>query len=120
MFVLRRIIFAVAIVFMDQVPIWGTLIFMGMTLIMLGYALSEYQWKEKVINHQHIFNECTLYLLSVLMLMFNSYVQPEMRYILGFILITVVFIFVIYNIIIMLLFSCKLLILIVRKQYYKL
>lgn len=73
-----------------------------------------------MINHQHIFNECTLYLLSVLLLLFSNYVEPEMRYILGFFLITVVFIFVIYNIIIMLLFSCRLLILIVKKQYYKL
>lgn len=53
------------------------------------------------------------------MLLFSNYVEPEMRYILGFILISVVFIFVVYNIIIMLLFSCKLLILIVRRQYHK-
>jgi len=43
-----------------------------------------------------------------------------MRYILGFFLIAIVFIFVIYNLVIMLLFSCKLLILIIRRQYYKL
>jgi len=54
-----------------------------------------------------------------MMLLFSSYLEPGMRYILGYFFITVVFIFVVYNIIIMLLLSCKLLILIVRKQYYR-
>lgn len=53
------------------------------------------------------------------MLLFSNYLSPQMRYIMGFILIFVVFIFVIYNTIIMLLFSCKILILIIRKQYFK-
>ena len=87
---------------------------------MLAYVLSELQWKDRIINYQHIFNESTLYILSVMMLMFTNYLSPEMRYIMGFMLIFFVFIFVIYNTIIMLLFSCKILILIVRKQYYKL
>ena len=54
------------------------------------------------------------------MLLFSNYTEPGMRYILGFFLIAIVFIFVIYNLVIMLLFSCKLLILIIRRQYYKL
>lgn len=41
MFLLRRIIFALVIVFMDTIPIWGVLIFMYSTLIMLAYTLSE-------------------------------------------------------------------------------
>jgi hypothetical protein len=93
---------------------------MGYTLLMLGYVLSEHQWKDRVINSQHIFNECILYVLSVIMLLFSSYVEPSMRYILGFLLIAVVFIFVVYNLVIMLLFSCKLLILIIRRQFYRL
>ena len=41
MFLFRRIIFALVIVFMDQVPIWGIIIFMYMALTMLAYVLSE-------------------------------------------------------------------------------
>ncbi len=120
MFMMRRIIYALTIVFMDEIPIWGVFIFMGYTLLMLGYVLSEHQWKDRVINSQHIFNECILYVLSVMMLLFSSYVEPSMRYILGFLLIAIVFIFVVYNLVIMLLFSCKLLILIIRRQFYRL
>ena len=120
MFLLRRVVFAIAIVFMDQMPVWGILIFMSMTLIMLGYVLSEHQWKDRVINNQHIFNECILYILSVMMLLFSNFVDPEMRYKLGFFLIAIVFIFVVCNLVIMIVFSCKLLILIIRRQYYKL
>ena len=119
MFLTRRIIYALVIVFMDQVPFWGVIIFMYMTLIMLAYALSEQQWKARIINQQHWFNESTLYLLSVLMLCFSDFLSPLMRYGLGFVLITIVFIFVIYNVIIMLLCSCNFFILIIRKQYYK-
>ena len=86
---------------------------------MLAYVLSENQWKDKIINNQHIFNESTLYILSVHMLLFSNYLSPFMRYCMGFVLITIVFIFVVYNTIIMLLFSCKLMILIIRRAYYR-
>ena len=36
MFMLRRIIYAAVIVYMDQIPIWGVLIFMYSTLIFAG------------------------------------------------------------------------------------
>ena len=41
MFLIRRVIYALVIVFMDEIPLWGVLIFMTCTLIMLAYALSE-------------------------------------------------------------------------------
>ena len=44
MFLTRRIIFAGCIVFMDEVPLWSSFIFMFMTLTMLGYAICEKQW----------------------------------------------------------------------------
>lgn len=42
MFLLRRIIFALMIVYMDKIAVWSTFIFMFMTLTMLAYALSEH------------------------------------------------------------------------------
>ena len=98
--------YALIIVFMDQIPFWGVIIFMHMGLSMLAFVLSEWQWKDKIINYQHIFNESFLYMLSVIMLLFSNYLNPLSRYIMGFILIFVVFIFVVYNTVIMLLFSC--------------
>ena len=117
MFMARRIIFALMIVYMDKVEIWNVLLFMACTLIMLAYTLSEHQWKSYVINYQHIFNECTLYIVSVLLLCFNNFLGPEMRYMMGFVLIALVFIFVVYNTIIMLLYSCKIFIYIIRRLY---
>ncbi len=100
---------------MSNITIWGVLIFMTMTLITLGYILSEQPWKDRIINRQHIFNECTLYILSVMMLLFSNFVEPEMRYMIGFFLISIVFIFLVYNFLIMMLFSCNLLILVIRR-----
>ena len=54
-----------------------------------------------------------------MLLLFSNFVSAYMRYILGFVLITIVFIFVIYNTIIMLLFSCRIMILIIRRQYHR-
>ena len=51
MFMLRRIIFALVIVFMDNVHMWGVLVFMFTTLCMLAYVLSEKQWEEQIINY---------------------------------------------------------------------
>lgn len=44
MYFLRRIIYALVIVFMDEIPIWGVVITMVCCLIMLAYALHEKQW----------------------------------------------------------------------------
>ena len=51
MFLMRRIIFALVIVFMDKVQTWGVMIFMAYTLGMLAFTLSERQWKARVINN---------------------------------------------------------------------
>lgn len=40
-----------------------------------------------------------------------------MRFMMGYVLIAFVFVFVVYNTIIMLLYSCKILILILKRQY---
>ena len=50
MFIMRRVIYALVIVFMDKVMIWGVIIVMICCLIMLAYALSEHQWKDSIIN----------------------------------------------------------------------
>ena len=50
MFMLRRIAYALLIVFMDQINIFNVLLFMLLTMVMLAYVLNEAQWKERSIN----------------------------------------------------------------------
>ena len=42
MYMMRRIIFAFMIVYMDKVELWNVLIFLTCTLAMLAYALVEH------------------------------------------------------------------------------
>ena len=51
MYFIRRIIYALVIVFMDEIPIWGVIITMACCLIMLAYALHEKQWVDTIINY---------------------------------------------------------------------
>lgn len=59
----------------------------------------------------------TIYVLSVLLLCYTNFVSAEMRYILGFILIGIVFAFVIYNTIIMLVFALRIALMYLRRIY---
>jgi hypothetical protein len=42
MYLLRRVVYALVIVFMDEITVWPVVIVMVSTLIMLAYALSEH------------------------------------------------------------------------------
>ena len=50
MFMLRRIIYALVIVYMDRIHIFCVLVFILSTMVMLAYVLTELQWKERSIN----------------------------------------------------------------------
>lgn len=108
MFLLRRFIYAFVIVFMDEIMHWGVVIVMTCTLMMLAYALSEFQWKDSLINKQHIFNETTIYILCVLLLCFNNYCSAMMREFLGVVLICICSIYVVYNTIVIIIYSLRL------------
>lgn len=108
MFLLRRVIYALVIVFMDEIMVWGVFIVMACCLCMLAYALTEWQWKEKVINLQHIVNEVTIYILCVLLLLYSNYIQEgRMRHLLGYALIAVCFLFVTFNTVIIIAYSLR-------------
>lgn len=104
MFTLRRIIYALSIVFIPNAPILGVWIMLIGTLIMLAYALTEWQWKAKIINHQHIFNECITYCVCIYLLMFTNFVNGSTRVLLGYLLLAFFVCFIAYNTIIMLLY----------------
>ena len=80
MFLLRRIIYALVIVFMDEIMYYCVFIVMLSCLTMLTYACTEWQWKERIINAQHIFDECTIYVICLMLLCFSAFVTPAMRW----------------------------------------
>lgn len=109
MFMLRRVIYALVIVFMDKIMIFGVFIVMGCCLIMLAYALTEWQWKDRVINLQHVVNEGIIYTLCVVLLLYSNYVEEaQMRHLLGFALIGICILFVTFNTVIIIAYSVHL------------
>ena len=125
MYTVRRVIYALAIVLLAHHSLFGVWILTVSTLLMLVYALNEEQWRDPIINQQHFFNEIVTYLVSLFLLIFNGFVKVESRVTLGYILIGLVSIFLVYNGIIMLrkiTRLCKLLLLKwrIRRQQNKL
>ena len=105
MFLLRRIIYALVIVFMDEVMYYGVFVVMLSCLTMLAFACTEWQWKERIINYQHIFDECTIYVICLLLLCFSNFVAPPVRWLIGWILIGVCFVYVIFNTIVIIYYA---------------
>lgn len=60
-----------------------------------------------------------LYTLTVTLLLFSDFVSAEMRYLVGFFVIGLVFAFVVYNTIIMLLYSARIAILVLKREYVR-
>ena len=114
---IRRIIYALVIIFMDEIMIWGVIIVMTCCHIMLAYAFSEYQWQDTLINQQHIVDEITIYILCVLLLFFSNQVSSQMRVLLGYILIGIVFAYVIYNTIVILIYSLRIMWLYIKRIF---
>ena len=54
------------------------------------------------VNHQNVFNELATYVTCIFLLLFNGFVDTRTRYGLGYCLIGVISIFLVYNGIIML------------------
>ena len=75
MFLVRRIVYALAIVFMAQYAVFSIFLVMLSGMIMLAYALSEWQWKDHIISCQHIGDEVTIYVLCVLLLLYSGFVE---------------------------------------------
>lgn len=102
MYTLRRILYALIVVFMFKAPLLGTWILLGTTLLMLMYVLVEMQWDWKVVSIQHIFNEFTMYFVCIHLLMFTNFVSGVTRVFFGYILIGIFVCFIIYNSILLL------------------
>ena len=115
MFLFRRIIYAFVIVFMDEIIVFGVLIVMFSCLVMLGYAISEWQWKDNIINIQHVFDECCIYVSCLFLLLFSNYVNSRIRNVLGFVFIGFILTYVVYNTIIIFIQSLRMSLMYLRR-----
>ena len=115
MFALRRVLYALSIVLLAQHALFGVWMLLGGTMLMLAFAVTEVPWNDSIINVQHIFNELVTYLTCIFLLLFNGFVDAQMRHGLGYILIGIISIFLVYNGIIMLRKVSKLCQLLLRK-----
>lgn len=102
MFTVRRIVYAISIVFIATLPLLGVWLMLFGTLAMLAYTLLEWQWKDKVINMQHIFNETMTYIVCVFLLLFTNFVGTLTRLALGYYLMGFFACFLVFNSVIML------------------
>lgn len=107
MFLLRRIAYATTIVFMAQHAVLGVLTVMLCTLVMLAYSLCEHQWRESLINNQHIVDEITIYILCIFALLFNNYLDSVMRYEVGWLFIGICIAYTIFNFVVIVYHSAR-------------
>ena len=119
MFLLRRVIYALTIIFFIQNLLFGVLITQAICMAMLAYALYENQWNESVINWQHIGNEIVIYTLCVILMLFNGTVDAQIRYHLGWVLCYICLAYIVLNSIVILFYSARLIRLLFRHKYPK-
>ena len=117
MFLTRRLIYALVIVFMDEYMLLGVYVIMVSSLIMLAYALAEHQWNEMIINHQHIFDECVIYAICLLLLCFSSFVNALTRWTIGYLLMGLCFVYVMFNTIVIIYYSLSLIGLYIKRVF---
>ena len=63
LYLLRRVLYTVAILFIIRVPFVGIIVLMITCVAMLAMIASESQWKDSLINLQHTVNEIAFYLV---------------------------------------------------------
>lgn len=101
MFTIRRLVYTLSIMLLADYQLYGVWLLMLGTCIMLIFAVTEMPWRDPLMNNQYIFNEVTIYLMCIMLLLFNSFVPIETRIILGEVLIGIICTFLVYNGIIM-------------------
>ena len=63
LYLLRRVLYTIAILFITQIPFIGVVILMFTCVTMLALLASEAQWKDPRINNLHVINEVAFYLV---------------------------------------------------------
>ena len=94
---LRRVIYALSIVFLAQQPLLGIIILQLGTIVMIAYGLIEQPWKDPMINQQYTLNEVFTYVVCLFLMIFNGYIPTETRFTIGYVLIGVTSVYLVYN-----------------------
>lgn len=71
-FLIRRLVFAAAIIFMQSSPQLASLILIVMSILITIFTVVEKPWKEAELNYLVIANEAFLYSLLLLLLVSNN------------------------------------------------
>lgn len=103
LFMVRRLIFAAAIVYMGQSPQVAMALMMGVTLFSLVFTVAEQPWKDPVANKLSIANEVFFYVVLVLALSCSSLTTADSsdEEILGYVIMFVVTAAIHVNLIVM-------------------
>lgn len=104
-FVLRRLLYALIIVFMvgEVKAFFGALMLTLTSLAMLLFVASEHQWETTMLNCQHLINETIFYIVCVSLLCFTGLLTDTAQSTnLGWLLIGIIIAMVIYNTVVIL------------------
>ena len=102
LFLVRRVIYVVCILFLTQLPYIAVVIMMLTCLAMLALVFTTSQWEDLIINQQHVINEVAFYVVLLHMTVFVGLTPSSAATIfLGWTLIASLLAIIIYNIIIL-------------------
>ena len=119
-FVLRRILFALVILFMtSQTQVFFGAFLLQLTCLFMGIMIvMEMQWQDGLINVQHFVNEVFLYLFCVSMMLFTGVLEQSRQSVaLGWLLIGLCCIMIIYNLAVILVDTLSFLHLLYKRYY---
>lgn len=102
LFLMRRVLYVVVILFMTQIPFLAVALMMLTCLAMLALVFNSAQWEDSIINQQHVVNEIAFYLVLLHVIVFVGLSPaPAAATVLGWTLISTLLATIIYNIIVM-------------------
>ena len=103
LYMMRRVIYTMIILFMTQLPFIGVVILMLSCVFMLAMIFSEKQWEDGYINQMHIVNEIAFYLVLLHVVVFCGLTPAAASALaLGWSLVAIILATIAYNIIMML------------------
>ena len=96
-FLIRRIVYAAIVIFCLSVPIVGAYLLCWICVASIGYVIIEQQWEDSLISRQHIVNEIALYLVLTIVIISGLPLAASVTSLLGWVLILIVLITIVFN-----------------------
>ena len=96
-FLIRRLVYACIVLFCLSVPIIGAYLLSWICVAMIGYIIIEQQWEDSLIARQHIVNEIALYLILTIVIICSIPLPASAMSPLGWVLISIVLVTLVFN-----------------------